>query len=78
MEASKYRATFGKLAVGIVIVNENVERIGIWLVISRNILKWLFTIIFCPIFIFVAFSRYKQGVHDLIAHTYVVKHSTVK
>jgi len=56
------------------IVDERGEEIGFW----RGLLRWFVgttvsTIFFYLGFIWIAFNRRKQGWHDKIAGTYVVK-----
>ncbi len=65
--------TPGKLILGLRIVNEQGEFIGIPAAILRYIGKILSAIILFIGFFMIAFDSKKQGLHDKIAKTYVVK-----
>lgn len=65
--------TPGKLLLGLNIVNEQGKFIGIGRALLRNIIKNTISGIFCIGFIMIAFTEKKQGLHDIIAKTYVVK-----
>lgn len=65
--------TPGKLILGMRIVNEKGEFIGIPMAILRYIGKILSGIILCIGFFMIGFTSKKQGLHDMIAKTYVVK-----
>ena len=62
--------------VGIQVVGENGEPIGFWRGLLRETIgKFLSTIVLYIGFIAVAFSRDRQGWHDKITSTYVVRRS---
>lgn len=65
--------TPGKLILGMRIVNEKGEYIGIPLAILRYIGKSLSGVILGIGYLMIAFDSKKQGLHDKIASTYVVK-----
>jgi uncharacterized RDD family membrane protein YckC len=66
--------TLGKMAVGIKVVNVQGDRPGLGVAALREILgKLISTIVICIGFIWIAFDNNKQGWHDKIASTYVVK-----
>ncbi|MGM1021581.1 MAG: RDD family protein [Bacillota bacterium] len=72
MESSKCRGTLGKLALGIIVVDEYNEKITFGRASARY---WSRIITFFTIFvgyIMVAFTAKKQTLHDKIARTYVV------
>ena len=65
--------TPGKLILGMRIVNEQGNYIGIPIAILRYICKILSGIILGIGVLMIAFTEKKQGLHDKIAKTYVVK-----
>jgi len=74
-ESSKWQATPGKMAVGIRVTDTDGNRLGIGRAAGRNAVRLAnaFTF-FVPLVFYVtaAFTQRKQGVHDLLASTYVV------
>ncbi|HKR76740.1 MAG TPA: RDD family protein [Rhodanobacter sp.] len=71
-ESSAWQATVGKLALGIRVTDMQGARIGFPRALGRYLAKYLSAIILCIGFIMVAFTRRKQGLHDLIAGTLVL------
>jgi len=65
--------TPGKMAVRIKIVRTNGAPIGVGGSIVRYIGYFVSSIILLIGFLWIAFDRRKQGIHDKIADTYVVK-----
>ncbi|MBU3941486.1 MAG: RDD family protein [Nanoarchaeota archaeon] len=65
--------TPGKLILGMRIVNEKGEYIGIPMAILRCIGKVLSGMILCIGYFMIGWDEKKQGLHDKIAQTYVVK-----
>jgi len=66
--------TLGKMAVGIKVVNAQGEKPGLGLAALREILgKLVSSIVFCLGYLWIAIDEQKQGWHDKIAGTYVVK-----
>ena len=65
--------TPGKLILGMRIVNEKGEYIGIPMAILRYIGKILSGMILCIGYFMIAWDKKKQGLHDNIAQTYVIK-----
>lgn len=72
MESSKNRATLGKMAVGIVVVNENGERISFAKATGRYFAKILSGLLLGIGFIMAAFDQRKQSLHDRLAKTVVI------
>ena len=72
MESSKNRATLGKMAVGIVVVNENGERISFSKATGRYFAKILSGLLLGIGFIMAAFDQRKQSLHDRLAKTVVI------
>jgi uncharacterized RDD family membrane protein YckC len=65
--------TPGKLILRMRIVNEKGEYIGIPMAILRYIGKILSGMILCIGYFMIAWDKKKQGLHDKIAQTYVIK-----
>jgi uncharacterized RDD family membrane protein YckC len=73
MESSKFQATIGKRAVGIIVTGMDGERISLGKALARFFSKILSCIIFYIGFMMAGFTEKKQGLHDMIASTLVVK-----
>ena len=73
MESSKYQATIGKKIVGAKVVDKSGERLGFLHALGRFLLKFFSYAFFMIGFIMIAFTKKKQGLHDIIASTYVVE-----
>jgi uncharacterized RDD family membrane protein YckC len=76
MESSTKQATLGKLACGLVVTDMNGARLSFGRATGRYFAKILSALILCIGFIMVAFTQKKQGLHDMIASTLVVKKRT--
>jgi len=73
MESSKLQATLGKKAVGIKVTDLDGNRIGFGRALGRFFGKILSGVILYIGFIMAGFTEKKQGLHDMIAGTLVVK-----
>jgi uncharacterized RDD family membrane protein YckC len=73
MESSSYQATVGKIALGIQVTDLNGNRISFGRALGRNLAEILSALILGIGYIMVAFTAKKQGLHDMIAGTLVVK-----
>ena len=73
MESSSYQATLGKLALSLKVTDLNGKKIGFGKATGRYFAKFLSAVILLIGFIMVAFSEKKQGLHDRIAGTLVVR-----
>ncbi|MEK6782783.1 MAG: RDD family protein [Bacteroidota bacterium] len=73
MESSKHQATVGKLALGIIVTDLNGGKLDFSKALVRNLGKILSYFIFCIGYIMAAFTEKKQGLHDIIAGTLVLK-----
>ncbi|MBS1680818.1 MAG: RDD family protein [Bacteroidetes bacterium] len=73
MESSKYQATVGKLALGIIVTDASGNKLDLSKALIRNICKIISSMILCIGFIMAAFTEKKQALHDMIASTLVVK-----
>lgn len=76
MESSSYQATIGKIALGIQVTDLSGNRISFGRALGRNLAEILSALILLIGYIMVAFTPKKQGLHDLIAGTLVVKKGT--
>lgn len=72
-ESSKWQASIGKKVVGLKVTDENGERISFGKANGRYWSKILSALILCIGFAMIAFTKKKQGLHDKIAGTLVVK-----
>lgn len=72
-ESSKHQATPGKMALGIIVTDLNGHRISY----QKAVIRWLSKIISGLLlmigYIMVAFTAKKQGLHDKIAGTLVIR-----
>jgi uncharacterized RDD family membrane protein YckC len=73
MESSASQATLGKMAMGCKVTDLHGRRISLGRAIGRYFAKILSAITLFIGFIMVAFTEKKQGLHDMIAGTLVVK-----
>ena len=74
MEASDYQGTFGKYALGLKVVDKNGQRITMTSSFLRTILYIIGAqgFLLCLGVVMIGFTEYKQGLHDILANTYVV------
>jgi uncharacterized RDD family membrane protein YckC len=73
MESSSYRATLGKMIFGMKVTDLNGNRISFERATGRHFAKWLSGLILCIGYIMVGFTERKQGLHDLLAGTLVLR-----
>lgn len=73
MESSSLQATLGKKALGLVVTDASGNRISLSRGVGRYFAKFLSALILMIGFIMVAFTQRKQGLHDIIASTLVLK-----
>lgn len=74
-ESSKWQATPGKLACGIRVTDASGQRITIGRAAGRNAVRLfnaLTLLVPMVFYVVAAFTERKQGIHDLLASTYVV------
>lgn len=74
-ESSKWQATPGKMAVGIRVTDTGGRRISMGRAAGRNAIRLVNAFTFLvpmAFYVTAAFTRRKQGVHDLLAGTYVL------
>ena len=74
MEASEYQGTLGKYALGMKVIDKNGQKITMTSSFVRTILYIIGAQVFllCLGVVMVGFTEYKQGLHDILANTYVV------
>ncbi len=72
MESSSKQATPGKMALGIIVTDNDGNRISLGRATGRLFAKYISTIILFIGFIMIAFTPKKQGLHDMMASTLVV------
>jgi len=73
MESSRHQATVGKQALGIMVTDVDGKRISFARAVGRNLGKLVSAIIYYVGFFMIAFTKKKQGLHDMIANCVVVK-----
>lgn len=73
MESSRHQGTLGKMALGIKVTDMNRTRISFSRATGRYFGKILSFIILFVGFIMIAFTEKKQGLHDILAKTLVIK-----
>ena len=73
MTSSERQATVGKMALGLKVTDVNGQRISFARATGRHFAKILSAMILLIGYIMAAFMPRKQGLHDLLANTIVVK-----
>lgn len=73
MESSKYQATLGKMALNLKVTDMSGHKIGFARATGRFFGKYLSSIILCIGYLMVIWTEKKQGLHDILAKTLVVK-----
>jgi uncharacterized RDD family membrane protein YckC len=73
MESSSKQATVGKMALGIMVTDLGGGRTGFGRATGRYFAKILSPLILGIGFIMIAFTERKQGLHDMIAGTLVIR-----
>jgi uncharacterized RDD family membrane protein YckC len=76
MESSESQATVGKMALGIQVTDLNGQRVTFGKALGRTFAKILSALIIYIGYIMAAFTEKKQGLHDIIAGTLVLKRGT--
>ena len=72
MESSSKQATLGKMVLGIVVTDADGKRISLGRSLGRNLGKIVSQIILFIGYFMVAFTKKKQGLHDMMANCVVV------
>jgi uncharacterized RDD family membrane protein YckC len=72
-EASRFQATLGKRAMGLVVADAHGNRCGFGTTTLRFLVKSFVSPIFLVGFLIVLFTEHRQALHDLVAGTFVEK-----
>ena len=73
MEASKYQATLGKIALGIIVTDESGNRLSLPMAFFRNLGKIISTVLLYIGYIMAGITSKKQALHDVMVGALVVK-----
>ena len=73
MESSKFQATIGKMALGLIVTDLNGGKLDFSKAFIRNLCKIISNAIMFIGYIMAGFTEKKQALHDMIASTLVVK-----
>ena len=73
-EASPMQGSLGKHFIGIFVTDTEGHRIGFWRALMRNLAKVTSSFILGIGYLMIAFTKQKQGLHDIIAGCLVLKH----
>ncbi|MBP6985095.1 MAG: RDD family protein [Alphaproteobacteria bacterium] len=73
MHSSKYQATVGMMALNLKIVDLEHKKISFWRALGRYLATIISSLILYIGFIMIAFTEKKQGLHDMIAGTLVIR-----
>lgn len=73
METSKFQGTIGKIALGLKVTDLNGDKLDFSKALIRNLGKIISGMILYIGYIMAGFTEKKQGLHDMIASTLVVK-----
>ncbi len=73
LESSTNQATFGKMFLGIKVIDQTGNQISFARAAVRYFSKILSDITFCIGYIMIIFTNKKQALHDMIANTYVIQ-----
>ena len=78
MTSSKYQATVGKLCFGMIVVDQQEQRMSFAHATGRHFAKYVSSILLSIGFLMVAFTKRKQGLHDFMAKTHVLVKARAK
>lgn len=73
MQSSKTQASLGKMALGIIVADEQGGRITLSKAILRELSTYLSALILGIGFLMAAWTKKKQALHDMLVHTVVLK-----
>lgn len=74
-ESSKFKATPGKILIGLIVTDNNYNRIDFGTASGRFFGKILSGLILGIGYFMIGWTKNKQGLHDVLANTFVVKES---
>lgn len=72
MESSKYKASLGKMALGIEVTDASGQRLSWIRSLSRNVSKFLSIFTLLIGFMMAGWTRKKQGLHDIVSRCFIV------
>jgi len=72
MESSRYQATLGKMALGIIVTDMNGQRISFGRANGRFFGKWVSGMVMNVGYLMAAFTEKKQALHDMLAGCLVI------
>ena len=73
LESSRLRGTLGKRLVGLEVRNAHGQPLSLGNAFVRNLVKTVVGHLFWPLILVLLMTRYRQGLHDLAARTFVVE-----
>jgi uncharacterized RDD family membrane protein YckC len=73
LESSEKQATFGKQALGLIVIDVDGNRLDFIKATIRYICKLIFGGLLLVGYIIIGFTEKKQGLHDMIVGTYVIQ-----
>jgi uncharacterized RDD family membrane protein YckC len=73
MESTINQASLGKMVLGLKVTDMNGGRISFARATGRVLASFLSTLILCVGYIMIAFTEKKQGLHDMLTNTLVVR-----
>lgn len=73
LHSSQWQASVGKKVVGLKVVDEKGNRISFGRATGRYFAEFLSALILCIGYMMVGWTKKKQGLHDMIAGTYVIR-----
>lgn len=76
LHASKWQATVGKRAVGIIVTDLEGERLGFGKALLRFLVKLISTMLLFIGYLFAFFSSRRQTLHDMVAGSVVLRYRT--
>lgn len=73
LESSHFEGTIGKMAAHLKVTDYGGRRISFLHATARYFAGWVSATIFCVGFLIIAFTKRKQGLHDFMTRTIVVR-----
>ena len=73
MEASKYQATFGKMALGLIVTDQDGNKLDFMRSLIRQLAKMISSAICLIGYLMAGFTSKKQALHDIIAGALVIR-----
>jgi len=76
-ESSSKQATVGKMALGIIVVDQHQQRISFGRATARFFGRILSALLLCIGYIMAGFTERKQALHDILCGTYVMNRNSL-